>query len=397
MATILDSQIHSPMAAHALSLSPPVAGEASCETLTWETLTSASLSEGVFQWRSLVERIGHQSISVNPDWVDCWLTDYGDLVDPSFLIARTGNTVRGIALLSSGTSRRNGPFRVRSRHIGTAGEPQSGSVCVEYNRLLVEPVYRLPYVNGLIHSLQRDPSWESLYLDGMPADELSHWQQAIPEATVRWRDSPAFDLGQLRQQGGELLSALGKSTRSNIRRRLRQYGFEQGELRVEWATSLAQAEEIFEELVDLHQARWTAVGEPGAFANPRFLRFQQRLLANLFPQRKQVLFRVRQRDETVGCLLLLVDDNRLLDYLSGFAPFDTTPSIGLISHYLCMEEALQRGYAAYDFLVGEKQHKANLSNSSQQLGWLTYHRPSLKTRSVAALRKLKGCLRLRRP
>ena len=45
----------------------------------------------------------------------------------------------------------------------------------------------------------------------------------------------------VREIGGDLISHLGKSTRSNIRRRLKKYGT----LETEWATNLTQADEIF--------------------------------------------------------------------------------------------------------------------------------------------------------
>ncbi|MDB4731430.1 GNAT family N-acetyltransferase, partial [bacterium] len=106
-------------------------------------------------------------------------------------------------------------------------------------------------------------------------------------------------------------------------------------------------------------------------------------------EKKVILFRVQHEEQTVGALMLLVDQNRMLDYLSGFADFSEKPSIGLITHYLCMEEGLKRGFDAYDFLVGEKQHKDNLSTHKNQLCWLSYSRPSMKNSTMKTLRKVK--------
>ena len=75
----------------------------------------------------------------------------------------------------------------------------------------------------------------------------------------------------------------------------------------------------------------------------------------------------------------------MLDYLSGLAAFDQQPSPGLVAHYLCQCEALQRGFAAYDFLVGDKRHKDNLSTHTQVLTWTRLVRPTIKNRIVAAL------------
>ncbi len=106
-----------------------------------------------------------------------------------------------------------------------------------------------------------------------------------------------------------------------------------------------------------------------------------------------MVFRVRHQGTTVGCLLLLNDRGRLLDYLSGLADFEQKPSPGLISHYLCQCEALKRGYSAYDFLVGDKRHKDNLSTQTQILTWTRWARPILKNHLVEVLTKLKRAFR----
>lgn len=357
--------------------------------LHWRTHSSASVDQAMSDWTSIAGRLNNRSITADPGWIHCWLKHYGDLVPHRFVTAHANGLVRGIALLTQGVDKKDGPFPVRTIHLGTAGEPQQGSVCVEYNRLLVDQEFTTPFLAGLFETVFHDTSWEQCCLDGFSETDLLELQSYLPEASIHSRDSKYFNLHAAREQQVEILSLLGKSTRSNIRRRLKKYGT----LEVEWADSSAQAEEIQHELIQLHQARWNAVGLPGAFANDRFLNFQRSLISKLFREGKVVLFRVRHEGETVGCLQLLVDENRLLDYLSGFASFESKPSIGLITHYLCMTEALKRGYAAYDFLVGDKQHKDNLSTDVNQLCWLTYRRPSLKTRSLQILRNVKQLMR----
>lgn len=353
--------------------------------LNWRTCSSSSVDEGLHLWRQLHTRIENQAITTHPSWIKSWINHYGDLVPHRFLIAESDGIVRGIALMTDGVGKKNGPFPVRSLHLGTAGEPQVGSVCVEYNRLLVEPEHEAEFVNGLAHTISNNPTWEEFCLDGVAESELTLWMKQFPNASVRSRDSKYFDFNEARDGQGEILALLGKSTRSNIRRRLKKYG----ELKTTWATKISEYEEIFAELVELHQARWNAVGEAGAFANSRFLNFQTQLLKRLVQEEKVVLFRVQHEEETVGALMLLVDQNRMLDYLSGFADFKEKPSIGLITHYLCMEEGLKRGFDAYDFLVGEKQHKDNLSTHTNQLCWLSYSRPSMKNSTMKTLRKVK--------
>ncbi len=353
--------------------------------LTWRTYVSSDACSAMTVWRQLSTRLSKTSMTTHPVWVQNWIDNYGDVVPFRFLVAEADGQVRGIALLTSGIEQKYGPFPVKTLHVGTAGEALQGTIKVEYNRLLVDPEFAQPFLTGLVDTINNDTSWEMFCLDGFSESDLKPWQESFPNAAIRRRESLYFDFDEARAKNSDVISLLGKSTRSNIRRRIKKTG----KLEFDWATNLNEGAEIFEEMVELHQERWNSVGEPGAFANPRFLNFQRQLLVQLVTEEKLVLFRLRHEAKTVGCLMLLVDQNRLLDYLSGFESFDDYPSIGLITHYLCMEEALKRGYAAYDFLVGKKQHKNNLSTHSNHLCWMTMNRPSLKTKTVKMYRKMK--------
>ncbi len=351
----------------------------------WRTYSRSGADAALAVWRELEQRLGNQGLSNSTVWIDCWLQHYGDFIPHHFLAAFEGEVARGIALLTTGVQQQLGPFGVQTVHLGTAGEPPGQSVVVEYNRPLIQAGHEPAFIQGLWQHLQHDLRWEQLRLDGLHPDDLVHWQNLLPKAEVRRRESRYCDFAAVHASGKELLAQLGSSTRSNIRRRLKKYG----PLECQWATNSIEAELFFAELIELHQARWQAAGQPGAFASSRFLTFQSDAAIRLFSAQRAALFRVRHNGSTLGCLFLLNDKNRLLDYLSGFADFEEHPSIGLLTHSLCMESALQRGYAAYDFLVGEKQHKQNLSNAATELCWLTWTRPTWKSRCLHGLRTAK--------
>lgn len=359
-------------------------------SLKWRTLSFVQVHESLALWRRLEQRIGETSVANSAVWIESWLKSYGDVIPYQIAVFESHGAVRGMCLITEGVQQKEGPFHVNTVHIGTAGEP-NGSVCVEYNRILVETAYRDEFISGLVSLMNTDDRWEQLRLDGFSDADLEPWLEHLPGAQIRHRESRYFDFEATRTAETEVIDQLGRSTRANLRRRLKQYG----ELTCEWAENVDQAEDIFHELIELHQARWKAIGQPGAFANPRFLKFQAEASLRLFLENKAVLFRVRQQDETIGCLLLLNDRNRLLDYLSGFASFEEKPSPGLITHYLCMGEAMRRGYSAYDFLVGDKRHKDNLSNQVADLCWLTWSRPNWKFRFLDVMRAIKH--RIRRP
>ncbi len=329
-------------------------------------------------WRNLEEKLGSTSLMCSADWTQIWLKHYQESLSVRFVVGYRQDQACGICLLSESKHHQIGPFSFRALHLGTAGELHGESVCVEYNEILCDSRDRNEFVNELQKLILQQKNWDQFRLDGIGVSADQSWpllQKNEPQreqitVNTRVRESRYFDLEHCRTHGGDILSMLGKSTRSNIKRRIKKLG----EVELEWAETAGQASDIFSELIDLHQARWEKEGHPGAFASERFTSFQQDLIASVSPLRKVVLCRIKTGQKTVGCLYLLVDGNRLLDYVSGLACFDEFPGAGLISHYLCMNEALKRGYTAYDFLVGDKRHKENLGKSVNQLQWIVCER-----------------------
>jgi hypothetical protein len=359
-------------------------------------LPSSQRDAALSLWRTLENRFNSDPeqprqvpLAVSSDWTEIWLRHYGSVVPHEFLVLSDHNGPVGITLLTSKLGPGIGPFREKSRHLGTAGEQHGESVCVEHNQLLVLPSDQVLFHEHLVTHVLQDKSWESLRLDGFTEGQAAGLLAELPGFEVRRRESPYYDLKAAREAGGDPLDRLGRSTRQNVRRLLRK----SGEIQVTWAEAPDEAREIFDELVMLHQARWRAVGQPGAFASPKFLGFQRSLIEHSFrgpsDKRRVVLFRARQGEQTIGCLLLLIDCNRLLDYVSGLADFNVVASPGMVTHTLGIQEALKRGYDAYDFLVGEKRHKDNLSTDVNHLVWATWSRPTLRSRTISTLRRLK--------
>ena len=197
---------------------------------------------------------------------------------------------------------------LNTRHLGTAGDPVQESVVVEYNSFLVEPAYRPAFIDAVAHWLLTQSGGDIVQFDGFTSEETQELTAHWPVVATRQRESKYLDLSAIRATEGELIESLGRSTRANLRKRFREYG----DLQLEWAETLEAASHIFDELIELHQARWQADGLPGAFASRRFAAFQCDLLTELFPQGRCVAFRVRHQGVTVGCLFLLVDRGRML-------------------------------------------------------------------------------------
>ncbi len=385
MTTILQHRATKPEAT--VDVASPAGGGLQTPEITW--LPGSEVESCLREWAALEERLGDVPLACSLDWTHIWLEHYGDLVPHRFAIGRIDGQVVGICLVTEGVEQREGPFRIRTVHLGTSGEPDAESVCVEYNDLLAEPQHRAAFAEALLREINSQRGWESFCLDGFAAQDDPLTMQNISPTTRRESLSYYFDLAELRQNGGEILDRLGRSTRKSVKRNRNAYG----DVSVDWSETVEEAESIFADLMRLHQARWTALGEPGAYASERFCRFHRSLIQCLVPQGRMAFFRVRQGHETIGCLQLFVDRNRILQYQSGWVPPESNRSPGILVDYLALQECFDRGYDAYDFLGGGSRHKQGLSTDHHVLLWSQVRRPGWKFAVLGAGRVCKAKLR----
>ena len=345
------------------------------QNLTLEILSSDQQLKAISIWEQVEQTVEMPPIACSSLWVNTWLKHFGDLVSPRFVVAYEDRQPVGIALLTQGVSQRKGFLAVNTLHLGTAGEPDSDSLCVEYNDLLVLPDYRKAFAVALNELFNNESHWDQLSIDGW---ELDDFQMFFKSEQKTWEERKVrsfyHNLSQARTENKTAYNQLGYATRKTVRKNLKAYG----ELKSEWAETADQAEDIFNELVQLHQARWIDAGEPGSYASERFLNFHRDMIHQLLPQKKVGLFRLSDDEGILGCVHVFIDRNRALAYQGGTVPFTKKKSPGLLVDLYCMEECLKRGLDAYDFLGGEMHHKERLSTDFNTLIWAKFQRKRLK-------------------
>lgn len=346
---------------------PPDSLEQAGPNLTMRLIPSTDLIDVQEIWTSIEAEHGDGALTCGWDWTETWLNAYGDLVPHFFVVGERAGRPRGIALITRGVRQRLGPVPIRTVHIGTAGEPARDSVFVEYNRLLVARQDRERFSRKLFDILRSGRHRRhEIMLNGFAPEDAGPFLDQDPGMFVRWETCPTTDLAAIRADGGDVIAALGKSTRYNIRRSMRLFG----PIETEWSETAEHAEDILKDLVDLHQRRWTKANKPGVFSSERFSVFHRTLIRRLVPQGKAFLYRARTEHGVIGCLYGFVERNQVLFYQSGLASFDDDKlKPGLVAHALCMQDCLDRGFDAYDFLQGEARYKRELSTTERKLVW----------------------------
>jgi len=322
------------------------------------------------------------------DWTDVWLRHYGDALPHRFAVVRRDERPCAAALLVTGRVRRS-RIPLVTLHVGTSGGPQAEEVAVERNGLLCRHSDLADAARALAGRLRGERGFSELRLDGWRSDHYAAFADAEPSLVATREPSPFCDLAAARRAGADVLATLPKKTGYHVRRSLRVYGDVSGE----WAATPDEAHDIFEELVRLHQARWQAAGQPGAFASPRRLGFARELIDRLLVGGAIQLFRVRSARETIGCLYNLRDGDDMLFWQGGLAPAsDNRCKPGYVTHAFCMQACADRDLDVYDLLCGDAPYKRALSTSERELVWARGMRRGTRVALADGLRSARGRL-----
>ncbi len=229
--------------------------------LTLDFQSASEVISVMKMWKQLEEKIQDVPLMCSYDWTKKWLESYSESVPHRFLVGKLNSEVVGICLLTDGVDRKEGLFPVRSLHIGTAGEKDSESVCVEYNDILVLPKYRTEFINGILEKIFEKLDWDEFCLDGFSEESIREFLNDSTHFQIREVPSYYFDYSKAGEE--EAISQFGYSTRKNLRKNFKKYG----EIKTEWAETVEEAESIYADLIRLHQDRWTASGETGSYAS----------------------------------------------------------------------------------------------------------------------------------
>ncbi len=316
------------------------------------------------EWRGL-ERDADPSFFQSWTWVGCRAATR--FPEPWLLRVERGGRSVGLALLN----RRDGRL-----WLNESGSAELDAPFVEHNGVLLARGERdlLPScLATLLGAAGR------LHLSGVDA---AHLDAARAVAGVRVRReslAPFVDLAALPEAPDGYLAGRSANTRQQLRRSDRSYG----SVTLRRAGSVEEAEAFLDALAALHQARWTARGQPGAFANPEFLRFHRALLTRAVPRGEADLLRIDGDRGPIGYLYNFRLNGRVFAYQGGFdyAGAGRHGKPGLTCHHAAIRQAAAEGARAYDFLAGADRYKLSLADGATPLYWLT----AASARSAAGL------------
>mgnify|MGYP000936581539 FL=1 len=157
----------------------------------------------------------------------------------------------------------------------------------------------------------------------------------------------------------EFLQNLPRSfMRKKIRKAQQRY-LSPGGVHVHTVFGTIPWEEAWRHLINLHQARRLQLGDGGAFASGRFLRFHQEILSRWLPSGKARLVWLEWQGQAIAAEYLLISEETVRAYQSGMNPQFGHMSPGFLANLAVIQQAITEGYRVFDFLRGDEPYKAD--------------------------------------
>lgn len=283
-----------------------------------------------------------------------------------------------------------GVLGVRRLGLISTGEAEFEETCPDYLNILCLPGEETVCVDAVWDAIGL-MSWDHLELLDLPEDTPLLQTQQVPHNAQRLSRGtcPIADL-----TGGfeEYLERQSANSRQQVRRLIREG--ERAGARFE-IIGEDQISDALNDLIRLHQERWTADGKLGVFSAPRFVEFHGNLVRQWQPIGRAVLARLSIASEPVAVLYGFVTGKTFDFYQSGVrvATSDPLRSPGNLAHLLLMRALIERGVTAYDFLRGSSTYKERLATRNNKMVGIQVWRPTLRAMVYRSVRLIQRIVR----
>jgi CelD/BcsL family acetyltransferase involved in cellulose biosynthesis len=261
--------------------------------------------------------------------------------------------------------RRVGPFTLRCLRLISTGEAEYEETCPDYLNLLHLPGEDIDCAQAAWQAVQ-EMRWHTLELLDLPDDSpLLRTHEAL-RATLKISSRGSCPQAVIGVGFENYLANLSSKRRMHARQDLRKV--ENSGSQFELADA-SHADAYMEDLIRLHQQRWTAEGKPGCFSAPRFTQFHRLLVRDWIASGRAILARLSYRGEASVVLYGFLTAGKFDLYQLGVGSMDVSAvrSPGTTTNLLLMDRLAGQGVQRYDFLRGSSNYKKSLATEERKL------------------------------
>ena len=357
--------------------------------------TQALVDSHFEEWRELwLDLLGDREHSYffSWPWLELWLSSLPLDVDLDLVRIEWGDA-KAACFLGHNQQTRHRVIKSNAYFLHYTGDETYDNLTLEYNQIPAlnpEPDLLRALLNNLPHN------WDEFYLPALdcrlfPADCME--RLAGDYDCLKQKEVTAYyvDLADMNQDPESFIVRLSAKTRRNIRRDMRKFS-QEGTLELQVADDRKTAFEIFNHLVELHQAYWRKRGFPGAFGDEWFRSFHEELIERRLQSGEIQLVRIWCGNQTVGCIYNFVHRGIVYHYQNGFNYERFNRSPGIISLAMCIPYNAAQGHRIFDFMAGESEYKKNLSTNSKAMVWYLIQKKRMSFAVEKMLKEVKGKL-----
>lgn len=315
-------------------------------------------------------------------WIDLWLQQ---IHSPFFLLKGTkGAEVVALSIIFKKTRKVFGLFAIEQWWINRTGHEAYDQCWIEENDFLICSSQPLLVRNAIVAFLNKQTSWQELILGMSHSKTIAELAEISPEKNVIL-DDKGYGVNYGEMKNTYEYDVLSRNTRQKIRQSEKLLA-SQGELSFHVLTSEEEKKRCFDDIANLHIARWQNTLTPSGFKNPYFTN----MLVNLFKNKSVEISCVKINELAVAYLINIKYNNKIYFYLSALKPISNPKiKLGLLIQKKAVEHYKEIGIEYYDFLAGDARYKGSLSNDSYRQKMVCFYKPSLLLKTEKLLKSIK--------
>jgi len=298
-------------------------------------------------WNDALQKSKDNTVFSTWEWLSCWWKHFGEGRQLRVLVAQEKEEILGIAPLM--LSRYNFMQIGKIAKIEFLGSPHS-----DYNNFILLKSEK-ECIKLMLEYLMAQPDWDFLQLRDVHDESLSlkllYEVRANQSWNLEFRVDTLCPYITISISFSDFMNRLGPNIRANIRRQMRKL---QKKYRVSIKThaDFGSINKAMNTFFDLHQKRWTAKGEPGAFASKTIRDFHIDIARRFAEKNWLSLYFLAVDDKSIAAEYSFCYDQKVYHYLSGFDPKFERYSVGNLLRSHIIEVYVQKGYKEFDLMRG---------------------------------------------
>lgn len=324
-------------------------------------------------------------------WLSAWWKHLGAERTPLVLVARDADGIlRGVLpLYHTPVNHKNASSKTLDATSRVLHNLADGNACSDHVSILASPEDQEAVAKQMADYLvdvcaDHQLGWHSIVIDGVVEDDVAMEaftrRLATQNVQVHCHSKMSTWYCRCDDNWEAFLQQSSRNSRGKKRRILKNLTVIPG-LSVEVAQSAEQVDRMLDELIRIHQERWSDAGESGSFIDPDFRDFIHAAADTFFAEQRLWLVAIRL-DQSVICsaLAFIGNDNRAYGYTTGNDLKHRKLEPGKLLALHMIQQAHERGLAGIDFMRGDEPYKANLNAEAKRLMEVRIASPLVKSR-----------------